>query len=58
MVQSVNRPSVSCVEESPTLGALTYAHARPCPWVLGGHGCDIIGNIIGNVTNFEYMDAI
>ena len=35
---------------SPTLGA----HAHPCPWVLGGHGCDIIGN----VTIFEYMGAI
>ena len=22
----------------------------PYPWVLGGHGCDNIGNIIGNVT--------
>ena len=26
----------------------------PCRWVLGGHGCDIIGNVI----NFEYMGAI
>ena len=38
--------------QSPTLGA--HAHAHPCPWVLGGHGCDIIGN----VTIFEYMGAI
>ena len=30
----------------------------PCPWVLGGHGCHIIGNIIGGVTIFEYMGAI
>ena len=30
----------------------------PCPWVLGGHGCDIIGNIISNVISFEYMGAI
>ena len=30
----------------------------PCPWVLSGHGCDIIGNIIGNVTIFEYMGTI
>ena len=40
----------------PYIGAHTHAH--PCPWVLGGHGCDIIGNIVGNVTNFEYMGAI
>ena len=26
--------------QSPTLGA--HAHAHPYPWVLGGHGCDII----------------
>ena len=25
----------------------------PCPWFLGGHGC----NIIGSVTIFEYMNA-
>ena len=25
---------------------------------MGGHGCDIIGNIIGNVTISEYMGAI
>ena len=43
---------------SPTLGAHTHAHAHPCPWVLGGHGCDIVGNIIGNVTIFEYMGVI
>ena len=40
----------------------------PCPWVLGGHvcdilfmgghGCDIFGNTIGNVDFFEYMSAI
>ena len=31
------------VDQSPTLGAHAHAHAhhRPCPWVLGGHGCDI-----------------
>ena len=29
-----------------------------CPWVLGGHGCDIIGNIIDNVIIFENMSAI
>jgi hypothetical protein len=31
-------------EHSPTLGAHTHAHAHahPCPWVLGGHGCDVI----------------
>ena len=29
-----------------------------CPWVLSGHGCDVTGNIIGNVTIFEYMSAI
>ena len=49
-------PSISCkkttCQQSPTLGA--HAHAHPCPWVLGGHGCDIIGN----VTIFEYMGAI
>ena len=29
----------SCAShQSPTVGA----HAHPCPWVLGGHGCDII----------------
>ena len=27
----------------------------PCPWVLGGHGCDIIGNVISKVTMFKYM---
>ena len=26
----------------------------PCPWVLGGHGCDTIGNFM----IFEYMGAI
>jgi hypothetical protein len=26
--------------QSPTLGA--HAHVHPCPWVLGGHGCDVI----------------
>ena len=35
-------------QQSPTLGA----HAHPCPWVLGGHGCDIIGNMINNVIIF------
>ena len=25
---------------------------------IRGHGCDIFGNIIGNVTIFEYMSAI
>ena len=29
-----------CGHQSPTLGAHTHAHS--CPWVLGGHGCDII----------------
>jgi hypothetical protein len=24
----------------PYIGAHTHAH--PCPWVLGGHGCDVI----------------
>jgi hypothetical protein len=28
------------VMQSPTSGAHTHAH--PCPWVLGGHGCDVI----------------
>jgi hypothetical protein len=30
--------------QSPTSGAHTHAHAHthPCPWVLGGHGCNII----------------
>jgi hypothetical protein len=28
--------------QSPTLGAHTHAHAHLCPWVLGGHGCDVI----------------
>ena len=23
--------------------------------MVGGHGCDIIGKVIGNVTIFEYM---
>ena len=42
--------------QSPTLGA----HVHPCPWVLGGHGCDIIGNIIDiiNVNFLKYMGAI
>ena len=43
-------------DQSPTLGAHTHAH--PCPWVLGGHGYHIVGNIIGDVTIFEYMGAI
>ena len=32
------------LHHSPTLGAHTHAHAHAhtCPWVLGGHGCDII----------------
>ena len=30
------------VHQRPTLGAHAHAHQRPCPWVLGGHGCDII----------------
>ena len=29
-----------CWKRSPTLGAHTHAHS--CPWVLGGHGCDVI----------------
>jgi hypothetical protein len=31
-------------QQSPTQGAHTHAHAHayPCPWVLGGHGCDVI----------------
>ena len=44
------------VYHSPTLGAHTHAH--PCPWVLGGQGCDIIGNVIGNVTIPEYMGTV
>jgi hypothetical protein len=28
------------MEQNPTLGAHTHAH--PYPWVLGGHGCDVI----------------
>ena len=31
----------------------THAHG-----FLGGHGCDIIGNVIDNVTIFEYVGAI
>jgi hypothetical protein len=33
-------PTIGIVDraQSPTLGA----HAHPCPWVLGGHGCDVI----------------
>jgi hypothetical protein len=30
----------SCVKQSPTLGAHAHAHAHP--WVLGGHGCNVI----------------
>ena len=49
--------------QSPTLGAHTHAHGF---WmgkgaillIMGGHGCDFIGNIIGNVTIFEYMGAL
>ena len=29
------------MHQSPTLGAHAHAHAHPCPWVLGGHVCDI-----------------
>jgi hypothetical protein len=28
--------------QSPTLGVHTHAHGHPYPWVLGGHGCDVI----------------
>jgi hypothetical protein len=37
-----------CDFQSPTSGAHTHAHvhvhahAHPCPWVLGGHECDVI----------------
>jgi len=32
------------VVQSPTLGAHTHAHAQThaCPWILGGHGFNII----------------
>ena len=30
------------LHQGPTLGA--HAHQRPCPWVLGGHGCNISGH--------------
>jgi hypothetical protein len=29
-------------KQSPILGTRTHAHAHPCPWVLGGRGCDVI----------------
>jgi hypothetical protein len=31
-------------KQSPTLGTHTHAHAHAnlYPWVLGGHGCDVI----------------
>ena len=32
--------------------------SRALHWVLDGHGFDIIGSIIGNVTFSEYMGAI
>ena len=35
-----NSQYMRSVQHSPTLGAHTHAH--PCPWVLGGHGCDVI----------------
>ena len=34
------RKANSTEEQSPTLGAHTHAH--PYPWVLGGHGWDVI----------------
>ena len=31
------------IYQGPAMGAHTHAqaHQHPCPWVLGGHGCDI-----------------
>ena len=26
----------------PYIGCHTHAHAHPCPWILSGHGCDVI----------------
>jgi hypothetical protein len=34
--------TMATIYQSPTLGAHTHAHVHPCPWVLGGHGCDVI----------------
>ena len=51
-----NMPSITSTVE-PYIGC-PYPCPSPCPWVLGGHGCNIIGNIIGNVTIFEYMGTI
>ena len=35
-----------CDFQSPTSGvhihARVHAHAHPCPWVLGGHECNVI----------------
>ena len=39
-VESEAHVMLECPLQSPTLGAHTYR--RPCPWVLGGHGCDIV----------------
>ena len=39
---SLVRPRRLRVQQRPTLGAHTHAHSHqhPCPWVLGGHGCN------------------
>ena len=43
--------------QSPTLGA----HHRLCPWVMGGHGCDINVHgwaLLGMVAILLFMAAI
>jgi len=40
LVALIKKKTPIHVWQSPTLGAHTHAH--PCPWVLGGHGCDVI----------------
>jgi hypothetical protein len=52
LTQTPRRPRPNTRVQSPTLGAHAHAHAHPCPpmpmhahpcpWVLGGHRCDVI----------------
>ena len=35
------KPSKSCSHHNPTCKAEPYIGC-PCPWILGGHGCDVI----------------
>jgi hypothetical protein len=46
MLKKMHWETHICIKALHTLGAHTHAHAhaqtQQCPWVLGGHGFDII----------------